>query len=714
MKIEACFIKDASVRLNDQNLFYSPAVRFRRKFQVSKKQRALLIVCGLGYGYYYINGRQVTKDLFIAPVSDYNKTLWYNRYDVTDLLQEGENILCAHLGNGFYNENFDSAWGHNKAEWRDVPKLSLRLDYGENVLLSDGNFKVSQDEALYYNQLRSGEYYDSRKEEDWLCADYDDSGWNYATEESDLPRGKARICKCPPIREHAIYPCKEIRKNDIGYIFDFGQNFSGYIQIKIKEAKDTQIVLEYAEEIDEYDHLKLNNLNIYYKSVPFQTDKLICNGEEIVWKPKFTYHGFRYVQITGLKEAPDPAMVCGIFVHQSVGKTGDFQCSSALLNQIYRAGIISSWSNMFYTITDCPTREKLGWTNDAAASMEQFAINFDCKDFLKKWAIDLMDAMKDDGAMPGIVPSPGWGYDFGPVTDAILVEVAYVMYLYYGDKVFVRSMLPYCLKNLQYMDTFFKEGKLFLLGDWTGVRNHGQSEKFVQYMLMICLIKKLITLEAWATSGEVLILDEMLKYYQNKIEEKYLVDGDCVYDEQTAIAMLLCNEMGDRIKLGKHLLRVIANSQNHLDCGMVGTRYIYDALTLIGKPELVLEMICQPTPPSFGYWFENGATTLYETFINERSDSKNHHMFSNILAWFIKNILGLCVTGKNEVKIAPKLFKQIDWAKGYVKVNGKTVSVKIRKENRTLFICADIPKGVKVFFEGKKVRAGEIVLKYEY
>ena len=147
------FIKNPLSKTDYDNLFYSPAIKFRRRFSVCEKSKAILSVCGLGYGYFYINGKRVSDYLFISPVSDYNKTLWYTRYDVTSLLQEGENVLCVHLGNGFYNENFETPWKHNEAKWRDVPKLSLTLEIGDFLLEADALFVTKLDDALYYNQL---------------------------------------------------------------------------------------------------------------------------------------------------------------------------------------------------------------------------------------------------------------------------------------------------------------------------------------------------------------------------------------------------------------------------------------------------------------------------------------------------------------------------------------------------------------------------------
>lgn len=707
------FIRHPSLQADTGDLFYSPALRLRRRFLCAGKGKgkATLSVCGLGIGRFYINGRAVSEDLFTAPVSDYEKTLWYNRYDVTPLLREGENVFCAHLGNGFYNENFDSAWGHNHAKWRAAPKLAMRLEFADgSVVESDGQFRASPDGALYYNQLRSGEYYDARREEDWLAPGFDDSAWPFAVADDRPPAGKFRLCECPPVRETEVIPCVSVRRTGEGLLYDFGVNFSGYVRMRADAPAGTQLVLEHAEEAEEDGRLRLNNLGIFYPSVPFQTDKVICSGEKFVWSPKFTYHGFRYVLLRGLADGAEAPEMEGIFVHQAVEQTGRFSCSLPLLNKIYEAGIRSSLSNMFYSLTDCPTREKLGWTNDAAASTEQLLLNFDIRDFFRKWAVDMADAMREDGNMPGIVPSCDWGYGIGPVTDAILYELPYNMYRYCADEEFVRFLYPYSLRNLHFLADRLERGEWFDLGDWTGVRNKGDNAPFVQCMLLIGFLKKTIFL-AGVIGEDASELVEMLAAFEEKICREYLSDGDYLAGGQTAPAMLLCNGMGDAEKLRARLLSAIGESGYHLDSGMIGTQYIYDALSLLGEQDLVIRMLARPTPPSFAYWFDNGATTLYETFVNEHTDSKNHHMFSNILAWFTKYVLGIRVRAPYEAEISPQYLADVGHAEGETRLFGKTLRVCVDREDGALRVHADIPEGIAVYAERKRLPAGEQVFR---
>ena len=260
---------------------YAPM--FRKKFTITNRGNARLYVCGLGYGYYYINGKKVSDDLFTAPPSDYNKTLWFNEYDVTHLTWEGENTIAVMCGNGWYNETIPTQWKFNEAAWRDNPKFILKLEVnGEAVVESDESWKCSQRSAVLFNQLRMGEYYDANIcGEDWIMPDFDDSSWQNAVKDLSSPGGIFRRCECEPIREHEIYkPVKIIKNSDSSYLFDFGQNMSGYIRLTTRAGKGNEFVIRYAECIDEENQLAYYGMDTYYCKSGFQTDKFISSGKE--------------------------------------------------------------------------------------------------------------------------------------------------------------------------------------------------------------------------------------------------------------------------------------------------------------------------------------------------------------------------------------------------------------------------------------------------
>ncbi|MCL2159959.1 MAG: family 78 glycoside hydrolase catalytic domain, partial [Oscillospiraceae bacterium] len=433
----------------------SPCVAFRKKFTAKNFKSAKVYVCALGYGYFYLNGQKITQDLFTAPVSDYNKTLWYNSYDVTDMLKPGENIFFAICGNGFYNESFKTPWDHDKALWRDNPKFIMKLDLDEKTaLVSDASWRCTDKTPIVFNHLRSGEHFDSRLY-DPKCArlDFDDGAWSHAITDKTPPTGIFRECLCEPIRECAEY--KAINMVQTGpdkYVFDIGQNISGYIRLKVKQPSGDLLVIKYGETVNGDYGLQYNNMDKFYSESEFMTDKFIANGEQFTWSPMFCYHGFRYVEITGIKN-PCLDAVTGIFVHQDIKKTSGFECSNPRLNKLFELGQMATYSNLFYMPTDCPTREKLGWANDAQSSAEQMLTNFDIAGLFKKWYVDILDSMREDGSVPGIIPTGGWGYEWGngPVSEGILFEIPYRVYLHTKDESLLSLGLPYFERYFKFL-----------------------------------------------------------------------------------------------------------------------------------------------------------------------------------------------------------------------------------------------------------------------
>lgn len=264
------------------------------------------------------------------------------------------------------------------------------------------------------------------------------------------------------------------------YLIDFGVNISGYVSAFFNETEGTEITISHAEEVYPDGRLKLNGLNVLYPTVDFQVDKYICGRKNFVWSPKFTYHGFRYVMVEGLTKAPTKESIKAVFVHQDVKTISEFECSNQLLNKIYEAGIRATYSNMFYSLTDCPTREKFGWTNDAQASAEQTLINFDCKLFYEKWIEDFKSCMSEEGALPAIVPTHGYGYYHGPVADGAFFEIPYQVYMYTGDGSMLKSCLPYFKKYYSFFLSKNNGDNLWLC-DWDGFSNHNINKDFIKY-----------------------------------------------------------------------------------------------------------------------------------------------------------------------------------------------------------------------------------------
>ena len=626
------------------NFDYAPTVCFRKCFIAQEKGKYTLSFCALGIGYCYINGQRISNHLFLSPVSDYRKTLWYNVYDVTGLIKDGENEIFVEAGNGFYNEGIETVWGHHKAAWRGQPTVCLSLCVNDNeIIRTDESWQSTLSKRTIYNQLRSGEYFDSRTKEE--------SDWQAAELNAQPPQGEFRLCDCQPIIERERLTAIDIYPSKKGWIFDFGKNISGYAELSIQADRGVEITLAYAEEVDESGELQLNGLGIYQQA-PFQVDKLICNGEMVIWKPQFTYHGFRYVEVCGLQNEPTMSSLTAIFTCQDVEHTTEFLCSDEGLNKLYKAGILSTQCNMFYSLTDCPTREKLGWTNDAQASLPQLMFNFDCHKLLKKWLIDICETQNTEGDLAGIAPSPDWGYGDGPVCNGIIFVLPYLLKKYYGDEETVKQALPFMKKYYAYFKNHMGDT---WLGDWTGSTNLGTPISFIEEVYWFIFSSILCQL------GEEEI-EENLR--AKKRLESYLKEGKCIVDEQTAISVLIVLGFGNKEILAQQLIERIVKDGNHLHCGMFGVQFLYKALDEIGRGDLAYSLIMNKTAPSFYDWLNRGATTLWETFDESaKTKSKNHHMFSNVIYFLTESICGIRWKSKNVFEIRPSFISTLNFAK---------------------------------------------------
>lgn len=718
------FIKANVPFMREHDPEKSPCFIFRRRFTVKKTGQAKLSVCGLGFGYYYLNGKKVSSDLFTAPVSNYDKTLWYNTYDVTDFLQTGENVFTVLCGNGFFNEPFRTSWDYNEASWRDNPKFILLLELdGKPLLTSDTDWKCMSYAPIVYNHLRSGEHFDSRLyNPDFCTAELDDSAWPTAVTDDTPPKGVFRECLCQPIRECGEYPAVDIwQTGPTRYVFDIGQNISGYVRLKVRQKSGDLLTIRYGEQLEPDYTFDPKSATYHYKESEYATDKFITNGEEFIWSPMFAYHGFRYVEIDGLEKA-ERDTVTGTFVHQDIRAISGFECSDTTLNTLYRIGQMASWSNMFYMVTDCPTREKLGWLNDAQASADQLLTNFDIAPLFRKWNVDITDAMDSDGRMPGIAPTSGWGYEWGngPVSDGCMFEIPYRVYLHTGDFSLLVRNLPYFERYLCYLDTRREKDEMvhFGLDDWAGPCKNTVPSSLINTALTVKFLR--IAALAAHFAG-----DKMLekKYADNCAEKERLFkqhflnsDGTCVFHEQTAVSLAIYYRLYDSLEpLKQQLKSLVEEADFHHNCGMVGLRHLFLALNACGLEDYAYKIITAKGYPSFTDWIENGATTLWEHW-NMRQ-SKNHHMYSDFMSWLMKTLVGirLCEDAPSyeRVEIHPIFLPELDFCHGYTETPKGKIDVSWLREHGAVTLRVTVPENVTAVCPYGPLKAGMNVLTIE-
>ena len=700
---------------------YDPIPMFRREFVIEEDvKNAEIFVQSPGFAEYRINGQLITEDVFISASSDYKKILWYNKYDVTSLLKKGKNVITVMAGNGFFNEPFATAWLFSEAYWRDAPQfiLSLKVN-GETALVSDSSWKANREKSyITYSNLRSGEFVDMRKyDESWMQVGYDETDWYSAIERNDEEiTAEFKEVLCQPIRELEVYGPKEIRKTDEGYLIDFGHTISGYMGITVQGKSGQELEFHYTEDVYPDGKVKLNNLHkphCYPDQRAFHLNKMILSGNVDTFKPKFCYHGFKYVLIKGLDKAPEAEGLKAYFIHNDVAHTSEFKCGNPVIQYIYDAGVRSVFSNLFWALTDCPTREKLGWMNDAQASIEQTLINFDILPFYKKWFEDIKVDMHPDGALSAVSPShPGWGRDWGPVCDLMLYELPYRIYLYTGDSEMLIGAIPQFEKYLEFLEGYVKRNENFILADWMGWGNSTLIP--VEFVRDICMLKALqITSLAQRLAGrDSTETDNKLAYYKSLFTKQYIDEnGRCTIDEQTSVALMIMYYLyTDKEAISKQMAEVVERSNCTLTAGMLGVQYLYDALGEAGRGDLAYKLITE-SDPGYRSWYERGADTLWECWDGADRDSHNHHMYSNVMGWFFKTMLGIQPMfehpGFEKIVLRPQFIKEAGHAYGKMVTVRGVIELGWEFKGDDVEYTVVIPEGVDATYDGNQLKAGK-------
>lgn len=689
---------------------HNPAPVFKKTFSVvGAPHSAVLSVCALGLGYIYLNGNPITPDLFTAPISDYRKTLWFNQYDISSLLKEGENEITAILGNGFYNESLKTGWDFDTAEWRGNPKLLLQCDIstdkGDLCVATDESWRCSKEiSPILFNELRSGETYDCRIGENFLTAGSED--WAQAIISPNPPTGVLRQCMCQPIREFERYRPIRVIENKLGRtVYDFGQNLSGYAEITLKGTAGQRVTLRHAERIHEDGTLNQNEMDghPFYQGPEFQTNRIILSGQIDTIKPRFTYHGFRYIEIDGAT-SDQVLSICSVFVHQAVDTTAAFECSNDTVNRIYECAKMSVWSNLFYTLTDCPTREKLGWGNDAIASLEQIYLNFDIHAFLTKWLQDVLDAQTPDGEVPSIIPTWGWGLEentscIGPLCSNIICELPMAMYEATGDLTPLRAAYPAMLRHVQWLQKKADQEGMYAygLGDWAGPFHYKHPPAPLQYVTtaqVITLLSQILRTSRLLGEENREIQNMYRTLYDKFFGTYYDARADrCKVDSQSAVAMMInIKEDGATPGLKEQLREAVLAKDCHHNCGMVSMRHLYTALDRCDLNDLAYNIVNAEGNPSYKEWLEDGATTLYEMWNTGKSN--NHHMNSCVVAWIIKALLGIHrkpgSIGYKDLVIHPFFPEDMDCCKGHI----ATAAVQWTKEKENVLYKITLNEGV--------------------
>ena len=370
--------------------------------------RARLYICSPGHFDASINGMRVSDEELPSPYTKFDARLLYATYDVTQLLRSGENAMGVIIGNGWYNCFTKDVWNSREVSWRHIPKLIAELhltmaDGSTQVVATDPSWK-SATGSIVFNGIRNGEHVDARlTRPGWDTSDLDDVGWD-AAKITRPPGGVLRAMEMEPIRiTGTIEPVSDWQTPEGAYVFDTGQNMAGFIELTIDAKAGDEIVIRYAERLQD-DGVEIDQRAIsgFVRSGDFQTDRYTANGQgRETWRPRFVYHGFQYVEVSGCRRRPE---VRAHWVHTDVATAGVFACDDVTLNAVQHAARCSMLSNLHSLPTDSPHREKNAWTGDVAASTDHMLLNYHTTPLLRKWLADLRDAQRPDGALPCMAP----------------------------------------------------------------------------------------------------------------------------------------------------------------------------------------------------------------------------------------------------------------------------------------------------------------------
>ena len=674
---EAQWIGRPDACLNNWQAAILPAPLLRREFGLPAPIRqARVYVCGLGYYELSLNGRRVGDHVLDPTVTQYDQRARYVTYDVTEQLQSGANTVGVMLGNGWYNCHTPEVWHFDKASWRDYPKLLLQLEVtledGRQVVICSGpEWKVA-DSPVQFDGLRNGETYDARCEKPgWDAPSYGDSDWRSAMVVPG-PGGLLQSQTSPPCKVmETITPVsvKEIRPGVV--VYDLGQSIAGWAQLRVSGPAGTEVTLRYAEKLTEDGDIDQRNINAFVKQGDCQTDRYILKGEgEEVWEPHFTYHGFQYVQVTGLPGEASLDNLRGRVVHTAFEPAGSFTCSNELLNRIQECTLWAFRGNFVGIPTDCPHREKNGWTGDAQLATETGLLNFDAAAAYRQWLETIVDAQRPSGQLPGIVPSSGWGYNWGngPAWDNALMLIPWYLYHYTGDQDVLERNYPAMKRYVDFCTTMATDDVVsFGLGDWCHPDRERMAPAALTSTAYYCVDCRIVA-EVAKVLGKA---DDADRYEQlaNDVQSAFnrhfaQDDGRYAGGEQTSQGCALYQGMveeDDAPAVVERLLEAIERNDGRLDVGILGAKYVPRALADAGHAELAYALLTRTDFPSWGHWLEQGATTLWEDWRGQAS--RNHIMFGDISAWMYNYLAGLAPLepGFKKILIHPRPVGDLTW-----------------------------------------------------
>jgi len=658
--------------VRDGQLVKAPAQYFRKSFRSAGKiTRATAYVTALGIVDFSVNGKRISEDLFTPGWTNYAKRTHYRAFDITKSLKPGQNQLDAILGQGWYAGYI--AWGLQREHYGSTPMLKAQvvLEYAngsKQTVKTDGTWQVAEGQILDEHFLH-GEKYDARKAPaNWKPAKIG----KYATKLEAFPGN--------PVRAYTTVKAKSIKRQADGtYLINFGQNLSGFVKLKSKESAGKTITIRHAERLDKDGRVYTTNLRA---AQAIDTYTFRSNAVE-TWNPRFTFHGFQYIEVAGLSKPPTAETFQAIAISSDTPEVGTLQTSDKMLNTLVKNAWWTQKMNFIDVPTDCPQRdERLGWTGDAQAYVETAAYYSDVQAFFKKWLVTLDDDQRKDGQYPKVAPVLAGLDDGGPAWADAGVICPMAIYDAYGDKELLARHYPNMKRFIAFCKNRSKSNLLppdqfHCFGDWLSIRAETPNDVIAQayFAGSVALVARAAR-ELRKTEGEAMYV-ELHEKVKKAFQDAYVsADGKVKGETQCAYVLALGFDLlpeSKRDQAAAHLIKDIENRNWHLSTGFVGTRDLMHVLSKIGRNDVAFRLLHNTTFPSWGFTIVNGATSIWERwdgwtpekgFQDAGMNSFAHYAYGAVAGWMYKTIGGISPAspGYATIRIAPQYDPRLNWA----------------------------------------------------
>ncbi|HEU19480.1 MAG TPA: alpha-L-rhamnosidase, partial [Deltaproteobacteria bacterium] len=648
---------------------------FRKNFTTNNTvKKATLYASARGLFELYMNGHRIGRDVFAPEWTDYNKRIHYRTYDVTEMIQPGNNVLGAILGDGWYSGYV--GWQETRGRYGLENSLLVQLE----IILADGSIQtITSDQSwkctagpILSSDFMMGEIYDARRElSGWDRPDYDDNAWS-GVRTLTPPEAPLVAQRSEPVQVIETVEPVSVHEHAPGvWIYDLGQNITGWVRLNIRGPAGTRITLRHGERLTPEGLLYTENLRRAKA-----TDVYVLSGQgEETWQPRFTFHGFQYVELTGLDARPPDGTVTGCVVHSSAPPAGTFDCSDSRINRLWLNSLWSQKDNFLSVPTDCPQRdERLGWTGDAQVFSRTAGYNMDVAAFFSKWMIDIQDAQTPDGIFPDTAPRlredgnyvglDGLGGAAGWADAGILIP--WMLWRVYDDKQIIEHHFQAMVAWLDYIERT----------NPSGIRSHELGNNYGDWL---CIpsdttfrtqspMKTLLATAYWADDAaklsqmakavgqedESLRFEAMFERIRTAFQKEFLLkNGKLAVETQTAYLLALAFHLlpeKARKSAADFLIETIKSFDWHLSTGFIGIRHLNPVLTDIGRCDVAWRLLLNEDYPSWLYPVLHGATTIWERwngwtqeegFFNPQMNSFNHYSLGSVGEWLYRYAAGI-------------------------------------------------------------------------